>query len=377
MAAIRFPSFVRLETLQNLKTSTLLLLLEPRRAYLASRGITLDAGDIDLDALIEAITSTGLDTPPEFIEDFDLLDLLTGAQSLLWFEEDNAAVLAEVREPDDSPADVAVKILRHAPHTAWREFDRRAMQCKRSFSVFAVADGLPEMPCGDEGIAGLEDALGSWFERNARTSWCRVRAIPTPNGISFIVRHADVLNRMGVVEEGGATQTIFRPERLDLVHYRRESRRWLISARGNALMAQYQRDFGRTLHGSPGALSPARRFSLDPLAAGIGCMHCPAGGAISYAVLKSVKVEHPDGQRLTAQHGNIFGFLSAALSAGARSYEATLALKVSGRRAHAVVKINLDKESLQGAADIPAVEAWLESAGFILPSEHQELLASA
>ena len=124
-----------------------------------------------------------------------------------------------------------------------------------------------------------------------RASWCRVRAIPTTSGISFIVRHADVLNRMGVVDEGCATQTIFRPERLDLVHYRRESRRWLISTRGNALMAQYQKEFGRTFHGSPGALSPARRFSLDPLAAGIGCMHCPAGGAISYAVLKSVKVE--------------------------------------------------------------------------------------
>lgn len=375
MAAIRFPSFVRLETLQSLKPSSLALLLNPRRDYLALRGVSIDA--LDLDALIDVITNPELDTPPEFIEDFDLLDLITGVQSLLWFEEDYAAVLAELREPDDSPADVAVKILRRAPHAAWREFDRRALQCKRSFSVFAVADGLPEMPCDGERTGELEDTMGAWFERNARTKWCRVRAIVTEHGISFIVRHADVLNRMGVVDDNGAAQTIFRPERLDLVHYRRHSRRWLISTRGNALVGQYQREFGRLFHGSMGALSPARRFSLDPLKAGSKCLDCEQGGAINYVVLKSASVEYPDGQRILVKHGNIFAFLQTALAAGAKIYEATLALKVSGRRAHAVVKINLDKESLQGAADIPAVEAWLEAAKFILPSEPQELLASA
>jgi hypothetical protein len=333
--------------------------------------------DYDFEPLAFVMSSPDLGTPPDLIEELELLDLIAEPQSVMCFERDHAEKIEGLREEDDSAVDLAVKLLRRAPEIAWREFDRQALKCERSFTVFKVAPEWPELEFNEARQTGLESTLGTWFERHGRTGWCRVRAHSDEHGTSFIVRHGDMLNRMGVVENGGSAQRILRPERLDLVHYRRATRQWLISGVGSRMVGQYSQAFGTALHGGPAALAPAHRFSLDPLALGPSCLEVPPHGPINYVVLKSVKVVAADEQCLDVSRGDIFGFLEGALRSGSRLIEARLSIKVSGRRRHAVVRINVDRDSLSGAVDIPAVEQWLESAGFVLAYESGDLLASA
>lgn len=379
MAAIRPSRIARLGNLQRMKASAFRAFFEPHRDYLHSRGVQLpaDIENHDFERLSFVMTNPDLGTPPDFVEELELLDLIAGPQSVFQFERDYAEVVERVREEDDSAVDLAVKILRAAPEIAWREFDRRALQCGRSFSAFVAARELPVLDLTEARRAALESTLGSWFERNGRTSWCRVRHHANDHGMSFIVRHGDMLNRIGVIEDGSPAQRILRPERLDIVHFRSATRHWFISGVGSRLIEEYRQAFGMTLHGTSAALTPAHRFSLDPLARGPSCLECPTIGQINYARLKSVKMEAADGQRSDVSNGDLFGFIRSALRAGSRLVEARIALKVSGRRRQVVVRINLERDSLTGAVDIPAVEQWLEHAGFMIPHDTGSILASA
>ncbi len=379
MAAIRPSRIARLGNLQCMKASTLHAFFGPHHGYLQSRKVVLPETfeDYDFEQLAFVMGSPDLRTPPDLIEELELLDLIAGPQSVMCFERDHAEVIEALREEDDSAVDLAVKLLRRAPEIAWREFDRRALHCERSFTVFRAAPECPELDFDEARQAALESTLGSWFERHGRTGWCRVRAHSDEHGASFIVRHGDILNRMGVVENGGPVQRILRPERLDLVHYRRATRQWLISGVGSRMVGQYALAFGVALHGSAAALAPAHRFSLAPLALGPSCLEVPPHGPINYVTLKSVKVVAADEQCFDVSRGDIFGFLQGTLRAGSRLVEARLSIKVSGRSRHAVVRVNVDRDSLSGAVDIPAVEQWLEAAGFVLTYESGDLLASA
>ena len=379
MAAIRPSRIARLGNLQRMKASTFRAFFEPHRDYLRSRGVQLpaDIENYDFERLSFVMTNPDLGTPPGFVEELELLDLITGPQSVFQFERDYAEVVDRVREEDDSAADLAVKILRAAPEIAWREFDRRALQCERSFAAFVAAPELSVLDFTEARRAALESTLGAWFERNARTSWCLVRHHANDHGTSFIVCHGDMLNRVGVIEDGSPAQKILRPERLDIVHFRSATRHWFISGVGSRLIEEYRQAFGMTLHGTPTALAPAHRFSLDPLARGPSCLECPTTGQINYARLKSVKVQAADGQRSDVSNGDLFGFTRSALRAGSKLVEARIALKVSGRRRQVVVRISIERDSLTGAVDIPAVERWLVNAGFVIPHDSGNILASA
>jgi hypothetical protein len=379
MAAIRPSRFARLGNLHRMKGSTFHAFFDRYSHYLTTRGVVLPATleDYDFEPLSFVMSSPDLTTPADFVEELELLDLITGPQSVFHFERDYAEVVERVREEDDSVVDLAVKILRAAPEIAWREFDRRALQCERFFAAFVVPPEFPMLDFSTARQAGIESTLGTWFERNARTSWCRVRAQSDEHGMSFIVRHGEMLNRLGVIEDGSSAQRILRPERLDIVHFRSATRHWFISGVGSRLVEEYRQAFGVTLHGSSAALVPAHRFSLDPLKRGPSCLDCPPTGQINYAQLKSVKVEAADGQCSDVSKGDMFGFIRGALRTGARLIEARIALKVSGRRRQVVVRINLDRDSLTGAVDIPAVEHWLENARFVIRHDTGELLASA
>ncbi len=222
MAAIRPSRFARLGNLQRMKGSTFHAFFDRYSHYLTTRGVVLPATleDYDFEPLSFVMSSPDLTTPPDFVEELELLDLITGPQSVFHFERDYAEVVERVREEDDSVVDLAVKILRAAPEIAWREFDRRALQCERSFAAFVVPPEFPVLDFSTARQTGIESTLGTWFERNARTSWCRVRAQSDEHGMSFIVRHGEMLNRLGVIEDGSSAQRILRPERLDIVHFR-------------------------------------------------------------------------------------------------------------------------------------------------------------
>jgi len=379
MAAVRPTCFCRPDILRRMKPTSVLVLFEPasHRKYLASRGIflPLDLDDsFDFVPLGLVLASHRSDTPPQLVEELELLALIANSQSAFHFEEECQEIVKQHIEDGDTSADLAVKILRNAPQIAWKEFDRRALKCQRSFASYMIAQGLSDLPLTEDRLRAAEGLLSPWFDDNARTGACRVRAQEDADGISFIVRHGDLLNRVGVIADDGTTESkLLRPERLDLVHFRKDTREWLISGVGERIKDEYRKAFGLSFHGTPNALSPSRRYSLEPLLKGKSCLDYRTG-PISFAELKSVTVEMPSSQQFVVKRADVFAGLEELRCPGMRPVEATIALKIVGRRPQVKMTIRPEHNTIIGTSNIPIVEKWLVATGFSSPNVPAALL---
>lgn len=157
-------------------------------------------------------------TPADLVERLELLNLISDPQSGINFKDDYQALVKRLRGPDDSDEDLAVNILIHAPEIAWREFDRQALQAKRSLVAFSHNHSRKFLPPTPQRIAHLQNLLGPWFEENARSGICHVHVREEPSGTSFVIRHGDLLKRIGVFgDDGSSYSKILRPERVATV----------------------------------------------------------------------------------------------------------------------------------------------------------------
>lgn len=318
------------------------------------------------------------DTPPSLVDELEVLELFSSSNNLLAFEEDHAELVRKYREESDTLDDVAVKMLRAKPEIVWREFDRQAVKTKRSFVSYNVSRSLPMLPVTDDRRHAVEATLSPWFAQEARSGMCRVRAHQDENGISFLVRHGDLLNRIGVIENDGITRSqLLRPERLDVIHYRSAAHEWKISGVGNRLQDEYRKAFGFAFHGTANALAPSRRYTLDPLKLGPACLQYPQNGPVSMARVAAVTLESPAGQIIEVKKGDVLATIGPLLQANYRPDAATIVLTIIGRRPKAKFMICPERNSITGDSNIPAVENWIENAGFAIPNEPADLLEIA
>jgi hypothetical protein len=310
MPSIRLPRIVRPGVLSNLKPLSILRFLESFDAYFQSRSVdlaTITTHESTMRDVVAVIASPVESTPAELVEQLELLDLISDPQSGISFEDGYEQVVARLLEPDDSAEDLAVKILIHAPEIAWRVFDRQALHAKRALISFTHNPSLPMLPVTPERLTQLENHLRPWFETNARSGICRVHVREEASGVSFVIRHGDLLKRISVLDEdGSATSKILRPERVDVVHYRKHSHEWQISGIGRLLRELYQQAFGAVFHGSAHALVSSHGYSLDPLLQGPSCLKCNPLAKVQYAELTSLTIELPTGQRLVINNGDVF-----------------------------------------------------------------------
>lgn len=357
----------------------MLALFSPHSEYLGKRGIVLppDLDDsYDFAGLGLVLANHRHDTPPSLVEELELLELFSSSNNLLSFEEDHAELVKKFRAESDTLDDVAVKMLRHNPEIVWREFDRQAVKTKRSFVSYNV--GMPVKSVTDERCHEVEAMLSPWFAEEARSASCRVRPHHDENGISFIVRHGDLLNRIGVIENDGSTRShLLRPERLDIVHYRHASHEWKISGIGSRLQDEYRKAFGLVFHGSSHALSPSLRYTLDPLLLGPSCLQCPSNSPVSMVRLAAATLESPTGQGIEVKRGDVFSTIQTMIASNHRPVVATLVMTIIGRRPKAKIAIYPERNTITGDTNIPAVETWLENAGFAVQNERAALLEIA
>jgi hypothetical protein len=371
MPAIRIPRIARPDVLSNLKPSSITSLLAPFAEYFAARGAPLDrlgSSQPALEEVISVIASPLESTRAELVERLELLDVVSDPQSGISFEYGYEALVDRLREDDDSIEDLAVKILIHAPEVAWREFDRQALQAKRSLVSFAHHPSLKYLPPTPQRIARLENLLRPWFERNARSGICRVHVREEPHGTSFVIRHGDLLKRIGVLDENGTSASkILRPERVDVAHYRHLSREWQISGIGRRLQELYRHAFGAVFHASSDALVHSKRYSLDPLREGPSILACDTNARIQFARLASLKLELPSGNQVIMSRGDIFAGLAEfnpLLLQAATLLEARIDLKVAGRRRLVPVVLNPVRDKVFGLHLDHGIEPWLTERGF-------------
>jgi len=384
MPSIRIPRLVRPDVLSNLKPSSIFALLQPFECYFMQRGVALKDIFTDrsaLDSLVAIIASPTPTTPPELVEQLELLDLISNPLHGICFEEGYDKVVARLLEPDDSQDDLHVKILLHAPEIAWREFDRQALHAKRSLYSYSHNPRLPYFPPDGDCVRKLEEYMRPWFKTNARSGICSVHIRQEAGNISFIIRHGDLLKRMAVFDEQGrSTSAILRPERVDVAHYRRDSNEWQISGIGRRLQEFYCQAFGAVFHGSATALVASKRYSLEPLREGSAIMVCDAAAPISHAKLSMLRLELPCGQKHTIERGDIFVTLKAldsSLFKVVTLLEAKIELKRQNQRRLVPVVINPSRDKIASPHIDAAIEEWLAERGFTTHHDAGQLLEIA
>jgi hypothetical protein len=384
MPTIRHPRLVRPSVLSGLKRTSIEALFAPFAGYFASRGAPIDAianEATPLDALISVLASPVESTPADLIERLELLDLISDSRSALNFEDGYGALVARFREDGDTAADLAVKILLHEPAVAWREFNRQALLAPRSLVSLTVRPGMPFLPPDAGRIGRLRDVLVPWFEANARSGICHVHTREEQGGISFVIRHGDLLKRIGVYDEdGNPASRILRPERVDVAHYRGETGEWRISGLGGKIQELYRQAFGAVFHSSANALAHAKRYSLEPLREGPEALACDPNARVQFARLKSLKVENQSGNHITVSRGDVFhGFneLNPALLRTGLLIEARIDFKIAHRRSLIPVVINPLTDKVSGIHLDDAIEAWLAERHFSNDCRETIVLESA
>lgn len=384
MSKISRPRILRPEILTRLKRQNLMTLLRPFDRYFAQRGVPLhdlNESDLPLAELCAVLASPSESTPPDLVERLELLDLIAHADSALHFEDGYASLIKSLREEGDSIEDMAAKIILTAPDVAWREFDRQALAKPRVLTSYRVNHGLPLLPSMSQRMDALRDHLSPWFSQNARSAACQIHPREDDEGISFVIRHGDLLQRINVLEEDGSSASrVLRPERQDVAYYRRISHEWQISGVGHQLQEQYRKALGTVLHGSEFALVRSDRYSLEPLRDGADVLKCDFHGRVQLVELSMLRIELPNGSRVSFDRGRVFesvDSISPVLLRSVTLLEARLDFKISGRRKRIAVQITPGNDRITGVQFDPAIEAWLVERGFSNQTDESFVRASA
>ena len=383
MPTIRCPRLVKSDVLARMKRSSVMSLLSPFADYFQSRDVPLDLildEASSLERVVLVIASPTESTPPDLVERLELLDLISETQSMLNFEAEYHDLVNSCRDPDDTTADLAVKILLKAPAIAWREFDRQALQAQRSLVSFRVGAGVRFRGVTAARIAEFESFVAPWFEANARSGICHVHHREEPEGIAFVIRHGDMLKRIGILDEAGSqVSRILRPERVDIAHFRHLAGEWQISGLGAKIQDLYRDAFGLVFHGNLNALIPSKRYSLEPLREGPCSLECNPRNRVQFAELKSLKLKLPSGPRVTIEKKGFEALdgMDSALLPTATLLEAGLNLTLSNRKKLVQIRICPERDTILGATGEPCVDEWLLEHHFANDRNEGLLLASA
>jgi hypothetical protein len=382
MPTIRRPRLLKAGVLNEMKPSSIAALLSPHAGYFQTRGITIDQVTeprFDFTALANVLAFSTEQTPPRLVEQLDLLDLISDSQSALNFETEYHDAIQSLREDDDSPADLAVKILLNAPEIALREFNRQALNADRSHVSFRVRPGMPTFEIKPESIARFKDMVAAWFKDNARSEACIVHHLNEGSGDSFAIKHGEMLKRMSIFNaEGNEESCIVRPGRIDGAMFNRFTAEWQVAGLGLKVQELYRVALGLVFHGSKNALAYSNRYSLEPLRAGPDSLRCDISAVVQFAELKSLKLELPSGQPILIGRPPVFEALNhfnPGLLETVPLLEATLALKLVNRRARVQLRICPERDTIHGCTSDPAIDAWLVEHGFA--NDENRLLASA
>lgn len=361
--------------------ANLVALLTPFSAYFRERDIDLthipDEG-YDFGGLAAVLACPLETTPPDLVEKLEMLDLISDGQSTLNFEDEYQELVGRIVEEGDTAADIAVKILLERPEVAYREFDRQALQAKRSLVSYRVREGLPFLGVDEAKLERFRALVAPWFESNARSGVCYIHHLAEASGVAFVIRHGDLLKRIGVFNDQGEQETcILRPERVDVAHLNLLTGEWQVSGLGVNLQNLYREAFGVVFHGSKNALLHSHRYTLEPLREGPSCLVCEPSAPVQFAELKTVKIEVPSGGVVEFRREAVFETFAANREwlSVAKLVDATLSLKCSNRRRRVLLKICPGRDTINGNAADPVVDAWLNERGFA--HNDGQLLASA
>ena len=388
MAAIRFKQFSQAGVLREIGRELLGKFLEPFRAQLqASRVEPPQEQSRDTEYFrgwAEALKYPE-EIPATLREAIFAIEDLASADGQERLEAGlETAGLEFNLEWKHCPEHVGVHLWLYAPAILLREHQRQHKRSLRSYECFAPQKSVRKHDLivvpSRESMAELTQKLDTWFALHQR-GWqnTRIDLQPMGSGLSFVVRHADLLTWTHKID-GQDTQSIqLRRKRTDSIIYSQEQEELRICAQTTAVRELYRQGFGLALRGNADYFAPANRYTLEPLRwEREDALSAHGIGGIKKILLKKIEIDWGSAQHEVTATGadDIFRTQTQAVcescaipTGGHLSRAEFLITFEDDEKPRTVQVLPPNTLKLERAADGDAVTRWLSKSWLLLAGQ--------
>jgi len=365
------------DQLKMIQPLNLIRMLEPSRAYLETRGLSLPQaveGEIDYMKLAGILS-----VPDEFmdasvIEGLHIVGNLGTDENFDQLLDISRRNFVEV-DIDSTAADLAVRIWLVAPQALELKEREAGSQRRRKFDSFRARDR--ELITPPEQLPmefdALEMDMEGWFIAKKRGVGCRVIRNDLQREIRFMVQHGQPFKREPSRKGPQSTYTFFRPEKTDLVIYDFLHNELRISTSTIGELRLYREKFGKHVFGDPEKFVYSQKYTLAPLKTeGVGSLQCRDVGGIEWVRLTELEYGWPCAFDHTERHkaNDVFKALEMrrrGIEMEAEFLHARFAVKLAGETNPRPVLIRPPNIAEYGRGDESAViEQWLRARGFVV-----------
>ncbi len=376
---VRFnpKSFSQPDLLRTIQPGNLIRLLEPCRAFLEERGLSLPR---EADSEIDYLKLAGILAQPDEFMDAQVVEGLH-VISNLGTDENFDELLGIARrnfievDMEATAADLAARIWIEAPQSLVLKEREAGAHRRRKFDCFPARDPAAVIPPEQLPFefGELEADLEGWFLAKKRGVGCRVLRLDFGGEIRFLVQHGQLCKREPSRKGTQSTCTFFRPEKTDLVIYDLRNNELRISTSTVGELRLYREKFGKHVFGDPERFVYAQKYTLAPLKAeGPAALWCRDIGGMEWVRLTEIEYDWASAFNYTERHkaDDVF----KALEMKRRSIEsevdirhARFAVKLAGETNPRPVLVRPPNVAEYGRGEEASIiEQWLRARGFVL-----------
>ncbi len=282
MSTLNLRNFSQVSTLRAVDYPSLVALLQAHDegGYLGGRGVDLgaDGDDFDYDALRAVLVKPTIGFPDELADALYIISEMAtteGMDKALDAIEEKGLIIDVGDEP--SPADVAVKVWLQDQDLLESLHAERYLQRPQSFEYYCnPGEGPVATPDTSEAmLAPLRTTLDDFFDKKKRGRHTRVLPYHRDDGVWFLVRHGQPMDRRGVIGQDGETEPSFvRPEKYDVVVFDPVLNELRVNAGSVGEKRQYREQWGLHFFGSKDYFNEDGKYTLDPLGKGLDAVVC-------------------------------------------------------------------------------------------------------
>ncbi len=376
--------------LRRISPPILFELLHPYREFFRKAGypdfpVTAPGPDdddaINCDAVLSLVLSTEHDCPEKLDEALFFINSVADVAhvSALQAAADRAEPPLDL-DDEATAADIAVHIWLRAPRLIETIHAEEQIEQVGAHTFFIRGKRHP-LPTDYRRLTPQElDTLGAslapWFGIRRRGHACRVFQFNRPDGLWFLFRHGDLVQRQPTysLKTHQESSSRFRPQVHDCIVFRPATGELGIRAPGLQLLRVYTKLMGRVLFGDESYFHAFPKYSLEPLRKGVACLTLTGpDDDISWASLTRIVFTHPGrtSERVTLACADVFDFLSRTgltLPPGA-IHAATFRVQFNNGEPSREFSINSSSKARHlEDVDHITLERFLLRRGFIVPA---------
>lgn len=369
MAALKIKRFGNPDFLRKIQPENLRALLQRFPDFFRQVQYAIPDGVFgadDLDTLAAHLVSPPSFTPGALLDAVEMLEMLTSTDGLTELQTVAPDLVRQLQAKHDSAGDIALKVWLIDPHAIERIYTKFSIDSGRTLVCFRAPEGSPIAAPTKATCKAIAADLSLHFADLFNTPTSEVLPFHEEHGHAFLIRHGDMVKRFGVIDDDGRPDTrALRPLKHDVAFLIPGSCELQVSGRSEEIRELYRSVFSRHLFGDPSALKPAKRFTLEPLRTGRGCLAAPDLVQIREPALRELHLRRKLGTSLTIHRADdVFSEIEARGQTYLKDFELTRArfsLKVRGRRRAISLSVSPEEDALRGDTHDPLTTAWLDA----------------